>query len=65
MPVFIRGDHWSSSPSRSICLIWQKAHIGEGWMAKVKPKSPFTGRWQIVLMDAWDVEEDLAFHRVR
>src|SRR5581483_677382 len=26
-------------------------------MAKSKAESPFTGRWQIVSMDAWDVED--------
>ena len=30
-------------------------------MAKTKPKSPFRSRWQIVSMDAWDVEEDSAY----
>jgi len=25
--------------------------------AKPKPKSPFTGRWHIVSMDAWDVDD--------
>jgi len=24
-------------------------------MAKAKPKSPFTGRWRIVSMSAWDM----------
>jgi hypothetical protein len=26
-------------------------------MAKSKAESPFTGRWQIVSMDAWDIED--------
>ena len=30
-------------------------------MARTRPNSPFKGRWQIVSMDAWDVEEDLAY----